>query len=141
MRTFLFKTEPGSFSYSDLVREKRTAWTGVSNPAALKALRTARTGDRVLIYHTGNEKCIVGLAEVCKSPYQDPDQPGLTPAGEPKHAAVDLKPVKAATSPVTLATIKADPRFAGFALVTQSRLSVMEVPQELAKTLLTLAGL
>ena len=117
MGTFLLKTEPGTYSYNDLVREKKTAWTGVSNAAAAIHHRSARIGDECFIYHTGDEKAIVGLARVVAGPYEDPKAPGKTPAGEPKNAVIDLAPVKVATTPLTLATIKQDPRFKDFAAV------------------------
>ncbi|MGD9690285.1 MAG: EVE domain-containing protein [Phycisphaerales bacterium] len=141
MATFLFKTEPTVFSYADLVREGTATWDGVSNAAALQALRTARRGDEVLIYHTGRERAIVGLARVLGSPYEDPAQPGRTPTGAPKFAVVDLAPVRAAKTPVTLDAIKADARFKQLALVRQSRLSVMTVPAEMDKALRSMAGL
>ena len=137
----MLKTEPGDYSYEDLVRDKTTSWTGVTNNAALAAIRTMRKGDEAFIYHTGDEKAIVGLAAVSRGPYEDPKNPGQTAKGEPKFAAVDLKPVRAAKSPVTLAAIKADKRFKEFALVKQSRLSVMLVPPELDVVLRKLAGL
>lgn len=141
MATFLFKTEPSEFSYADLVKERRSCWNGVSNNAALAHLRTAVVGDEVLIYHTGDEKAIVGLAKVVKAPYEDPKQPGKNAKGEPKFAVVDLAPVKAVKSPVTLAAIKADARFSEFPLVTQGRLSVMPVSAAIDKAIRKLAGL
>ena len=141
MATFLFKTEPTEYSFDDLARDKRTTWSGVSNAAALAHLRTARKGDEVLVYHTGDEKAIVGLARVIADPYEDPERPGRTPSDEPKFAVVDLAPVQRAKTPITLATIKADKRFAAFALVKQSRLSVMAVPPPLERALREMAGL
>ncbi|MBK9188837.1 MAG: EVE domain-containing protein [Phycisphaerales bacterium] len=141
MPTHLFKTEPGTYSYADLARDKRTAWEGVTNNAALIHLRNCRKGDEVFIYHTGDEKAIVGLARVIESPYEDPAQPGLTPSGEPKFALVDLAPVRAAKTPLTLAAMKADRRFASFALVTHTRLSVMPVPPDIDALVRTLTGL
>lgn len=142
MATFLLKTEPSTFSFADMQRDKRCTWDGVANPAALGHLRTMREGDEALIYHTGDEKRIVGLARVVKAPYADPKQPGTTPDGKPKFAVVDLVPVKAAACDgATLAAIKADPRFKDFALVRLSRLSVMPVPSALDKALRKLAGL
>jgi predicted RNA-binding protein with PUA-like domain len=141
MATFLLKTEPGEYSFADLVRDKSTTWSGVSNNAALAAIRTMRKGDEAFIYHTGDEKSIVGLAKVTTAPYADPKQPGETALGEPKFAVLDLKPVRAAKTPVSLATIKADKRFKDFALVKQSRLSVMAVPPDLDKALRTMTGL
>jgi predicted RNA-binding protein with PUA-like domain len=140
MATFILKTEPSEYSFGDLTRDKKTVWTGIRNPAALGHLRTARKGDEALIYHTGDEKAIVGLARVTSAPYEDPDQPGTTSEGEPKFAVVDIAPIKAVKA-VTLATIKADPRFAKFPLVTQSRLSVVPVPAELDAILRKAAGL
>lgn len=134
-KTFLFKTEPSEYSFGDLVRDGRTAWTGVKNPGALIALRACAKGDLVLIYHTAGEKAVVGVAEVARAAYPDPDA-----KGDEKAVAVDLKPVRALAMPVTLAAIKGDRRFADFALVRQSRLSVMEVPGPLAAAILGMAG-
>ncbi len=141
MATFLFKTEPSDFSFDDLVREKRCVWTGVSNPAALNQLRTVRKGDDVLIYHTGDERAIVGLARAASGAYEDPKKPGKNDRGEPKFAVVDLVPVRAAKTPIDLSAIKADKRFAKFPLVTQGRLSVMRVESGLDQALQSLAGL
>lgn len=135
MATFLFKTEPSEYSFADLVREKRCVWSGVSSPAGLLGLRACRKGDEVLMYHTGAEKRIVGLAEVVKPAYPDPD------AGDDKLVVVDLKPLKSVPTPVTLAQVKADARFADFALVRQSRLSVMAVPAPLDAALRRMCGL
>jgi predicted RNA-binding protein with PUA-like domain len=141
MPTFLLKTEPTEYSFADLRRHKRAVWDGITNNAALAFLRTARKGDEALIYHTGDEKAIVGLARIASDPYADPERPGENARGEPKFAGVDLTPLRAAATPVTLAQIKADRRFAKFLLVTQSRLSVMPVPPELDAALRTMAGL
>lgn len=140
MATFLFKTEPSEFSYADLAAKKTARWDGVSNPTALIHLRTAAAGDQVLIYHTGAEKAVVGLAQVARAAYEDPARPGRNDRGEPKFAVVDLKAVKPANTPVPLATLKADPRFKDFALIKLSRLSVMPVPHELTGILNKLAG-
>lgn len=141
MATFLLKTEPGEFAFDDLVRDKSAVWGGVSNPAALKHLRAAAKGDEAFIYHTGDERQIVGLARVSRASYEDPARPGLTPDGEPKFAVVDLVPVRAAKTPLTLAAIKADAQFSAFELVRQSRLSVMPVPTALDKVIRSLTGL
>jgi predicted RNA-binding protein with PUA-like domain len=141
MTTWLLKTEPGEYSFDDLVRDGRTTWTGVSNPAAQQAMRAMTTGDEALIYHTGAEKRIAGLAAVVRGAYPDPEHPGLTAKGDPKRVLVDLEPRKPATRNATLAEIKADARFERFALVTQSRLSAMEVPPALAAALRKMAGL
>lgn len=142
MGTFLIKTEPDCYSYADLVRDGSTAWTGVTNAAAQKHMRSMKTGDECLVYHTGEEKRIVGLARVRRGAYPDPDLPGLTGSGEVKFVLVDIEPVKASSrADATLRNIKADPRFAEFDLVRQSRLGVMPVPTKIDRALRTLAGL
>lgn len=141
MPTFLVKTEPAEYSFANLVRDEETTWSGVSNGAALIAIRSMKKGDLVLIYHTGDEKRIVGLARVVKAGYEDPARPGRNERGEPKFAVVDLVAVKASKTPVSLAAIKADKRFATLGLVTQSRLSAMPVPEAMAGVLRAMAGL
>ncbi len=137
MALWLLKTEPSTYSWDDLVREKSTVWGGVSNNAALLHLRAMKKGDEALIYHTGAEKQVVGLATIARGPYPDPD---LDPP-DPKRVAVDIKPKKKANTPASLASIKADKRFAGFDLVRQSRLSVMPVPEDLGTLLRRMTGL
>lgn len=141
MAVFLLKTEPDDYSYDDLVRDKRTHWDGVANPSAQMAMRTIKKGDEAFVYHTGKERRIAGLAKIVKGAYPDPEHPGLTAKGDPKRVLVDLAPLGAATGEATLAMIKADDRFAEFALVKQSRLSAMEVPPKLAPALKKMAGL
>jgi predicted RNA-binding protein with PUA-like domain len=99
MATYLLKTEPSEFSFADLVAKGSCTWDGVSNATALIHLRAMKSGDEALIYHTGDEKSIVGVAKVTKGGYEDPKQPGKNDRGEPKFAVVDLKPLKAAKSP------------------------------------------
>ena len=119
--SWLFKEEPSNYSYDDLVRDGKTTWTGVRNPLAQKHLRSVAKGDRIFFYHTGNEKSVVGVMKALAPAYPDPaDTSG-------KLYAVDVAPVKKLPQPVTLASIKADNAFAGFALVRMSRLSVMPV--------------
>lgn len=118
---WLLKTEPTVYSHEDLVKEKKTVWSGVSNNAALKHMRSMKKGDLAFIYHTGDEKAVVGIAEVLSGPYADPG------GHDPKLVVVDLKPKEPLKHPVSLAAIKADPRFAGFELVRIPRLSVMPV--------------
>lgn len=133
MTTFLLKTEPGAYSYDDLERDGSTVWEGVTNNAALLRMRTARKGDEALIYHTGDERTIVGLATITSD--------ARSPKGEPKLAVFDLRAKKRARTPVTLGAIKADPRFTDFDLVRQGRLSVMIVPPEIDTALRAMAGL
>ncbi len=141
MPTFLFKTEPDDFSWDDLVRAGREPWNGVTNNSALMHLRECRPADEVLIYHTGKERQIVGLARVVSDPYEDPEKPGLNARGEPKFAVVDVEAVKPVKAPVTLAEIKADQRFADLWLVKHTRLSVMPVPTRMDKALRSMCGL
>ncbi|MEZ0267329.1 MAG: EVE domain-containing protein [Phycisphaerae bacterium] len=124
MAFWLFKVEPGCYSYADLTRDKKTNWDGVSNAAAQKNLRAVAKGDRVFLYHTGDEKSVVGVMEVTVGPTVDPaDEAG-------KKVFVTVKPVKKLASPVSLTTIKADPAFTGWDLVRLPRLSVMPVTAE-----------
>lgn len=137
MALWLLKTEPSEYSWDDLVREKTAVWSGVTNNAALLHLRAMKKGDEALIYHTGDEKRIVGIATVARGAYPDPD---LDPP-DPKRVVVDLKPKKKANTAATLASIKSDPRFAAFDLVRNSRLSVMPVPEDLGAVLRSMTGL
>lgn len=122
MARWLLKTEPDCYSWDHLVKDKKTVWDGVNNALALKHIRTMKKGDAALIYHTGDEKAAIGIAEVTSSPYTDPKE------GDEKLAVVDVKPKKKLTRPVTLSEIKADPAFAGWDLLRISRLSVVPVP-------------
>lgn len=133
-RYWLLKTEPDAYSYADLERDGGTVWDGVSNNAALLHMRRMQPGDLALIYHTGEERRAVGLAEVTSEPYADPRQ------GDPKLAVVNVRALRPLDRPVTLAAIKADPAFADFALVKQGRLSVVPVPPDLWERLLGMSG-
>jgi predicted RNA-binding protein with PUA-like domain len=124
MAYWLFKEEPNHYSLEDLFRDKRSVWAGVGNNLALKHLRSVKKGDRVLYYHTGKEKAVVGVMEVVKGPYPDPKR------DDARFVVVDVKPVRRFDRPVSLAEIKSNPFFADFALVRISRLSVMPVTGE-----------
>jgi predicted RNA-binding protein with PUA-like domain len=141
MASFLFKTEPGDYSFSDLVRDGTCVWTGVANPVARAHLRAVRKGDAIFVYHTGEERAIVGLAKATGDAYADPKSPGVNDAGEPTAPVVDLAPVKALKTPVALSQVKADPGFSKFLLVTHGRLSVIPVSPEHDKAIRALAGL
>ena len=118
---WLFKEEPSHYSFDELVKDKKTVWSGVRNPLAQKHLRAVKKGDRIFYYHTGDEKSVVGMAKALGDAYADPqDETG-------KAAVVDVGPLRKLARPVTLAEIKADPAFKDFALVRISRLSVMPV--------------
>lgn len=118
---WLLKTEPSTYSWDDLVREKTAVWDGVSNPVALRNLAAMKPGDDALIYHTGDEKAVVGLARVTKAAYPDPK------AKDPKLLVVELTPVRPLSKQVTLAAIKADALFKDSPLVRQGRLSVVNI--------------
>ena len=120
MSYFLAKSEPGVYSIDNLARDGRTLWDGVRNPQAVQAIRSMKEGDLVLFYHSGGESRVVGLARVVKAGRPDPK--------DPKSAVMDLEFVSKLETPVTLSEIKQSGLFAGFALVRQSRLSTMAVP-------------
>jgi predicted RNA-binding protein with PUA-like domain len=124
MAYWLFKEEPDHYSLDDLFRDKRAVWAGIGNNTALMHLRSVQKGDRVLYYHTGKEKAVVGVMEIVKGPYPDPKR------DDPRFVVVDVKPVSRLNRPVSLAEIKANPKFADFALVRISRLSVMPVTNQ-----------
>jgi predicted RNA-binding protein with PUA-like domain len=134
MSFWLLKSEPDNYSYADLERDGATIWDGVANNTALMHIRTMQPGDLALIYHTGDQRQAVGLAEITSAPYADPQ------AGDPKLVVVDLRPLRRLPQPVTLAAVKADPAFADFALVRQGRLSVVPVTPEQWVKLLGMAG-
>lgn len=121
---WLFKEEPSSYNYDALKADGRTSWTGVRNPVAQRHLRSVKKGDRIFFYHTGSEKAVIGICRAAADAYPDP----ADPSG--KHYAVDIAPVTKLRSPVTLAAIKADRRFASFVLTKVPRLSVMPVSDE-----------
>jgi predicted RNA-binding protein with PUA-like domain len=118
MAYWLFKEEPDHFSYDDLVRVGRAVWDGISNNLALQNLRKVKSGDRVLYYHTGKEKAVVGEMRVVSEP---------RPGEEEKSVVLDVEPVRRWSHPVTLSVIKADPKLAGWDLVRNSRLSIVPV--------------
>ena len=131
---WLVKSEPGAYAWADLVRDGRTAWTGVRNYAARLHLMAMRTGDPVFFYHSVAQKSVVGLAKVSKPSFPDPT------ADEEGWVAVELVPVQPLAQPVTLAQIKAQPALKEIGLVRQGRLSVMPLkPAEFAR-ILKLAG-
>jgi predicted RNA-binding protein with PUA-like domain len=116
---WLLKTEPKAYGYSDLEREGRTVWDGVKNPVALRNLRAMKAGDEALVYHTGDEKAVVGIARVARAAYADPK------GGDPRLVVVEIEATGRMKRPVTLAEIKAMAVFAGSPLVRQGRLSVV----------------
>ena len=111
---YLLKTEPSTYSFADLQKEKTTVWDGVSNPVALKNMRNMKPGERLVIYHTGDQKSAVGTASVVSVDPSDPSNPCVT-----------IKVGKAIAEPVTLAQAKANDLFSESPLVRQGRLSVV----------------
>jgi predicted RNA-binding protein with PUA-like domain len=122
------------YPYDQLERERHAVWDGVSNPVALKHMRSMASGDPLLIYHSGVTKEIVGMARVTRAAYPDPKR------GDPKLVVVDIEAQRRLPRTVSLAAIKADPAFADLALVRQPRLSVIPVPEQEWKKLLVMAG-
>ena len=124
MAYWLLKTEPSTYSWEELVAEKETRWDGVTAPAALQHIRAMKKGDKAVIYHSGDVRAAVGLAEVTTAPYVDPE------GDSEKLAVVDVRAVHSLKAPVQLAEIKSDPLFAESPLVRISRLSVVPLTQE-----------
>lgn len=120
----MVKQEPETYSWSDFVKDGKTDWTGVRNYQARNNLREMKTGERVLFYHSGKEKAVVGLAEVIKAAYTDPT------ADDEQWVAVDLKPIKPLATPVQLAAIRYDKRLSQLPLIRQSQLSVMPLTRD-----------
>ncbi|MDX6611820.1 MAG: hypothetical protein QOD75_1006 [Blastocatellia bacterium] len=121
---WMVKQEPEAYSWDDLVRDGKTDWTGVRNFQARNNLRQMKAGDRVLFYHSGTGKAVVGIAEVAKAAYPDPT------ADDPQWVAVDIKPVKPLAEPVPLAAIRYHDELGSLPLIRQSQLSVMPLTKE-----------
>lgn len=131
---WLVKSEPESYSWADLLKDKRTAWTGVRNFQARNNLRAMRIGDRVLFYHSVTDKQVVGIARVAKEAYPDPT------ATEGDWSCVDLVPAQPLAQPVSLDQIKADKAFREMPLITHSRLSVSPVTEAQFRRVLELGA-
>ena len=130
---WLLKSDPETYSYADLERDQRTLWDGVSNNLALKHIRSMRKGDQALVYHTGDEKAVVGLAKILSDPYPDPKHK------DGRLAVMDIAAEKRLARPVSLDEIKKNAAFKDFALVRLPRLSVMPVSEAQWEALLALA--
>jgi predicted RNA-binding protein with PUA-like domain len=135
MNYWLVKSEPFKYSWEQFVQDGKTFWDGVRNYGARNNLKAMKKGDHVLFYHSNEGLAIVGIAEVLKEAYQDPT------TIDSNWVAVDLKPIKAITKPVTLAQIKAEPTLRDMDLVRLSRLSVGRVKEREYKKILTMGGL
>jgi predicted RNA-binding protein with PUA-like domain len=134
-RHWLVKSEPSAYSWADLLREKRTAWTGVRNFQARNNLRAMKKGDLVFFYQSVTDPAVMGISKVVKEAYAD------ATAAERDWSCVDLAAVKALPSPVTLKEIKEEPSLAEVSLINQSRLSVMPVTAKEFGQILKLGGL
>ena len=121
---WMVKQEPETYSWDDFVKDGRTDWSGVRNYQARNNLRQMKVGDRVLFYHSGKDKAVVGTAEVAKGAYADPT------ADDPQWVAVDLKAGKPLGAPVPLAAIRYDKRLSQLPLIRQSQLSVMALTKD-----------
>ncbi len=124
MAHWLFKTEPGDYSWDEFVADGRTDWDGVKNHQAANNMRAMRLGERAFFYRSVKDPAVLGIMEVVGEAFPDPDDP------KGKFVRVELAPIAPLAEPVSLAAIKADPRLADLALVRQSRLSVMPVSDE-----------
>jgi predicted RNA-binding protein with PUA-like domain len=131
---WLLKTEPSTYSFETLLREGSTNWDQIRNYQARNFLREIRKGDLALIYHSGDEKAVVGIAEITREAYPDPDPDG----GD--WVQVDLKKVQRLSRPVPLAELKAEPRLKNLLLIKQSRLSAMPVTQAEYECIVSLAS-
>lgn len=135
MTYWLLKTEPSDYSYDDLENEPAgTVWDGVRNNAALKYLRDMEKGDRAIVYHTGDVRAAVGVAEVTSDPYPDPE------AGDERMMVVDVAADFRLATPVPLADLRDEERFADHPLLRNSRLSVMDLTPELWEEILHRGG-
>lgn len=134
MNYWLVKSEPGTYSWDDFVKEGQTCWSGVRNYAARLHLRNMKKGDEVFFYHSNEGTDIVGLGKVIKEAYQDPT------TDDDRWCAVDLKPVRKLKKPVALDIIKKDKRLSNMALVRIGRLSVQPVTDGEYKVIMGLAG-
>ena len=134
MAYWILKTDADTYPFDQLERERRAVWDGVTNALALKHIRSMAPGDAALIYHSNVGKDLVGLARITSAPYPDPKRQ------DPKLVVVDLEADRRLPKPVSLATIKADPAFSDLGLVRMSRLSVIPVPPEQWRKLLSMGG-
>ena len=131
MAHWLMKSEPGTYSWSDLVRDGSTEWDGVRAPAARLHLKAMKRGDEAYFYHSGNERSVIGVMRVTREAAPDPK--------DPDWVSVAVEPVRELARPVTLKQVKADPRLGKRELVRQSRLSVSPVRDEEWTAVLELA--
>ncbi len=135
MAYWLFKSEPGAWSWDDQVAAGPAEWDGIRNYQADNNMKAMKVGDKAFFYHSVDERSIVGVVEVAREHYPDPTD------AKGRFGMVDVKAVMPVKSPVTLADIKAEPALANFALVRQSRLSVVPIEPAEWKHLCKMAGI
>ena len=134
MASWLLKTEPGSYAFDDLLRDGRARWDGVTNPVALRNLRATKAGDAIVVYHTGDEKAAVGLGEVVRAAYADPEE------DDARRVVIDVVPKRRLARPVTLAALKGSAEFAASPLLRQGRLSVVPLTEAQLRHLVRLGA-
>ncbi|MDE0109006.1 MAG: EVE domain-containing protein [Bryobacterales bacterium] len=135
LRYWLVKSEPFKYSWGDLVKDGWTYWDGVRNYEARNNIRSMAVGDQLLFYHSNEDRAVVGIAEVIREHYQDPT------TDDDRWSVVDIKPLQALSSPVTLAEIKREPRLSNMQLVTRGRLSVSPVSADEFGVIVAMGGL
>lgn len=132
MNYWLVKSDPETFGWNELTRDGKACWDGVRNPVARNNLKAMRKGDLALFYHSGKVKAVMGIAKVIGESYPDPT------TKDSRWLAVDLAPVEALQTPVTLAQVKAEKSLRHIALVRQARLSVMPLDKDAYDKILSL---
>ena len=132
MAYWLMKSEPSSYGWDDLVRERAAEWDGVRNPAARLHMKAMQPGDEALFYHSGKDKAVVGIMRVVRAAAPDPN--------DPDWVSVAVEPLRSLPNPVTLKAIRAEPRLAGLEMLRQSRLSVSPVRGEEWEAILGLSA-
>ncbi len=134
MAYWLIKSDPEEYSFHDLLRDKKTAWTGVRNFAARNNLRAMSKGDSVLVYHSNSDKAVMGICTIAKTAYPDPT------ATDGDWSAVDVRADSLLPTPVTLAAMKKTPALANIGLITIGRLSVMPLTDKEYETIVTMGS-
>jgi len=134
MASWLFKSDADVYSWNDLLKDKKTTWDGVANNLALKHLRSIKKDDEIFIYHSGDEKSIVGIAKAVSNPYPDPSQKNS------RLTVIDIAPQETLKKPVALQIIKQNKKLSSWELVRMPRLSVMPVNDAVRREVIRLAG-
>ena len=133
MNYWLMKSEPGAYSWDDMLKDGRTYWDGVRNYTARNNMKSMKVGDRAFFYHSVKEKTIIGVVKIVKEYYQDPT------TDDDRWVVVDIEPELTLNNPITLEQVKSDDRLSDMVLVKQSRLSVQPVTKEEFDIIMNLA--